>query len=371
MRVSAERGGGMFGAMAVVATLVLAACGGGSAANSASPTALDPKADLSKQTLTVSNWADYTNPDLVSGFQSEFGTPVTMATHASNEEIMGKLTAGGDSGIDVAFVSGQYAQALDRAGLLEHLDKSLVPNMANLYPEASKLAYDEGNVYSVPYAWGTTGICYRSDLVKETPDSWDAILTPSDDTKGKITMLGSERWLLLPALKKLGYSNNTVNPDELAKAKDLTIAAKPNLLTYDDTTFYTRLVSGESVMAVAWDGWCSYAIAENPAVKFALPKEGSDIWADTAVVLKSSKNKEAAHAFLNSMLEAKNHSWVATTALSKVPNKASMDLVGAKLAEQFPAMGMTPAEILQQEPILDLGDQTALYTKIATEITAS
>ena len=371
MRVGAIRKGSMAGAIGVVAALALTACGGGSTASSASPAALDPKADLSKQSLTVSNWADYTNPDLLTSFTSEFGTPVNMATHAGNEEIMGKLTAGGDSGIDIAFVGGQYAQALDRAGLLEHLDQSAIPNLKNLYPEASTLTYDVGNVYSIPYAWGTTGLCYRSDLLKETPDSWDAILTPPDEAKGKITMLGGERWILLPALKKLGYSVNTVDPDELAKAKELTVAAKANLLTYDDTTFYNRLVSGESVMAVAWDGWCSYAIAENPDVKFVLPKEGSDIWEDTVVVLKSSKNKEAAHAFLNSLLDAENHSWVATTALTKVPNKASMDLVGAKLAEQFPAMGMSPAEIAQQEQILDLGDKTAEYTKIATEITAS
>ena len=88
-----------------------------------------------------------------------------MAEHATNEEIMAKLTAGGDSGIDVAFVSGQYAQALNEAGLLEPIDAELVPNLANLYPEATELAYDQGNDYSVPYTWGTTGICYRSDLV--------------------------------------------------------------------------------------------------------------------------------------------------------------------------------------------------------------
>lgn len=358
------------GVIVAGAALVLAACGGGSSATSDSPTALNPNADLSKQTLTVSNWADYTNPDMVTAFTEQFGTPITMATHASNEEIMGKLTAGGDSGIDVAYVSGQYAQALAKAGLLEPLDKSLIPNLKNLYPEANQLAYDQGNVYSIPYAWGTTGICYRSDLLNEAPDSWDDILNPPEEAKGKVTMLGSERWLLLPALKKLGFSNNTTNPDELAQAKELTLEAKKNLLTYDDVTFYDRLVSGESVMAVAWDGWCSYAIAGNPDVKFVLPKEGSDVWADTLVVLKSSKNKEAAMAFLNAQLDPANHAWVATTALSKAPNKPAMESVLAELAKLYPAMGMSPAEIIQQEPILDLGDFTSEYTKIATEITS-
>ena len=86
MRASAVRNRGMVGAVAVVAALALSACGGGSAGSSESAAPLDPKADLSKQTLTVSNWADYTNPDVLTSFTSEFGTPVTMATHASNEE---------------------------------------------------------------------------------------------------------------------------------------------------------------------------------------------------------------------------------------------------------------------------------------------
>ena len=362
------RRGSLAAGIAVTAAVALAACGssGGSAKAS-----LDPKADLTKQTLTISNWAGYYPEDLADTVKAAFGTPVTITNHATNEEIMAKLTAGGDSGIDVAFVSGQYAQALNAAGLLEPIHADLIPNLSNLYPEATTLPYDSGNTFSVPYAWGTTGICYRSDLVSGTPDSWNAILTPSADTAGKITALSTERWLALPALKSLGYSINTTNPDELAKAKDLLVAAKPGLLAYDDTTFYTRLVSGEAVMAEAWDGWCNYAIAEDPNVKFIVPKEGSDLWTDTMVILKTSKNKEAAHAFINFILAPENHGWVAENILYKVPNKAAMDKVGAALAESFPNMGMTPADLLKQEAIIDLGEKSSAYTKLATEVTSS
>jgi spermidine/putrescine-binding protein len=38
----------------------------------------------------------------------------------------------------VAFVSGQYAQALNDAGLLAPIDPAKVPNLANLYPEATQ-----------------------------------------------------------------------------------------------------------------------------------------------------------------------------------------------------------------------------------------
>lgn len=347
--------------------IVLSACGGGS---DSAPAELDPNADLTKQTLTVSNWAGYYPEDLAAKFQETVGTPLTISEHATNEEIMAKLTAGGESGFDVAFVSGQFAQALNEAGLVETINPEFVPNLKNLYPEAQELAYDPGNKFSVPYAWGTTGICYRSDLIPE-PTSWNDILQPSADNKGKVTALATERWLMLPAQKALGFSANTKDEAEMEKVKEALIAAKPNLLAYDDTTFYSRLVSGEANAVVAWDGWCNYGTAENPDIKFVVPSEGSDLWADTMVVLKTSKNKEAAHAFINYILDPVNHAWVAENILYKVPNKAAMDAVGAQLAATYPNMGTTPAELLKGESLVDLGEAGPMYTKIATEVTSS
>ena len=351
-------------AVIMTAALAVAGCGGGSGG-----AALDPEADLSQQTLTISNWAGYYPEDLADKFQGAVGTPLTITNHATNEEIMAKLTAGGDSGIDVAFVSGQFAQALNEAGLVEPINPDFVPNLANLYPEAQSLSYDQGNKFSVPYAWGTTGICYRSDLIAE-PTSWNDILEPSAENKGKVTALATERWLMLPAQKALGFSANTTDEGEMEQVKQKLIAAKPNLLAYDDTTFYSRLVSGEANAVVAWDGWCNYGTAEDPNIKFTVPKEGSDLWADTMVILKTSKNKEAAHAFINYILDTDNHAWVAENILYKVPNQASMDKV-KELVATFPNLGIQPAELLKGESLVDLGEAGPLYTKIATEVTSS
>ena len=353
-------------ATAVSAALVLSACGGGDSGAAD----LDPEADLTQQSLTVSNWAGYYPEDMAAKFQEAVGAPMTITNHATNEEIMAKLTAGGDSGIDVAFVSGQFAQALNEAGLIEQINPEFVPNLSNLYPEAQELAYDPGNKFSVPYAWGTTGICYRSDLIEE-PTSWNAILEPSADSQGKVTALATERWLMLPAQKALSFSANTTDEAEMEQVKQKLIAAKPGLLAYDDTTFYSRLVSGEANAVVAWDGWCNYGTAENPDIKFVVPSEGSDLWADTMVILKTSKNKEAAHAYINYILDPANHAWVAENILYNVPNKAAMDQVGAALAESYPPMGVTPAQLLEGEGLVDLGEAGPLYTKIATEVTSS
>ncbi|MFF5209850.1 spermidine/putrescine ABC transporter substrate-binding protein [Streptosporangium sp. NPDC000396] len=362
-------------AVALIAGLALAvsACGGGSTDTAAAPAAsassqqLNPNADLSKQSVAISVWDGYTPKELPQKVKEKLKFDLKVTLHATNEEIMGKLTAGADTGLDVAFVSGQYAQALNAAGLLEPIHPELIPNLANLYPEAKELSYDKGNVFSVPYTWGTTGICYRTDLMKTPPTSWNDILDPPAEAKKKVTMMTTERWLALPAIKALGMSVNTHSDDDLAKVKEKLLAAKQNVLAYDDTTFGDRLKKGEAAMVVAWDGWCP---TSEKNIKFVVPKEGSDLWVDTMVVLKSSKNKEAAHAFINYILDPEIHGWAAANILYKVPNKAAMDRVDAKLKAENTPLQMTPSQLLAGESIIDLGEDSTKFTRLATEVAA-
>ncbi|MEU0567103.1 spermidine/putrescine ABC transporter substrate-binding protein [Nonomuraea sp. NPDC005983] len=361
-------------AVVAVAGLALAAAAcGGESSNSAetAPQAtadqLNPNADLSKQSLSITVWDGYTPKELPEKVKEKLKvSDMKIALHGTNEEAMTKLTANGDSGIDVAFVSGQYAQALNAQGLLEPIHPELIPNLANLYPEATQLSYDKGNKYSVPYTWGTTGICYRSDLVKSPPTSWNDILKPPSWAEKKVTMMTTERWLALPALKSLGYSVNTDKDDEIAKAKQLLMDAKPHLLGYDDTTFGDKLKLGEAMMVEAWDGWCP-TTDEKQNIKFVVPKEGSDLWVDTMVIMKSSKNKEAAHALINYILDPAIHSWAAENINYKVPNKAAMDQV--KIAKGS-LLGIKPAELLNGESIIDLGQASTKFTRLQTEVGA-
>ncbi len=324
-----------------------------------------------QQKIVISNWDGYMPKDLLENFTKETGIQAEMAVHATNEEIMGKVTASGGKGYDVLFVSSPFAEALHKLGLAADLDHAKIPNLANLYPEAMQLPHDPGLTFSVPYSWGTTGLCYRSDLVKPEPTSWNDLLQPSDALKGKITMLATDRWLMVPALLSLGYSINTPNEAEIAKAKDLLIAAKKNLLAYDDTTFYSKLVSGEALLVEAWDGWCNYGIAENPAIKYVVAKEGSDMWVDAMVVTSASENKEAAEAFINYVLRPEVHRWVAENILYKVPNKAAMDGLDPKLIAQYPNLGITPAELMKLEQMRDLGEAQKLWSKTVSEITSA
>lgn len=322
--------------------------------------------------LVVSIWDGYMAPDALDKFKAASGIDADKALHATNEEIMGKLMASGGEGYDVVFVSSPFAEILHKQGLLADIDPVKVPNLKNLYPQANQLAYDQGNHFSVPYTWGTTGICYRSDKVSPAPTSWNELLNPSDALKGKVTLLATDRWMLGAGFLSKGWSVNETDPAHIAVVRDQLIAAKKRILAFDDTTFYSKLASGEALVAHAWDGWCNYGTQANAAIKFTVPKEGSDLWVDTMVVLKSSKHQDAAFKFVNFMLAKENHAWVAENILYKVPNQAAMAGLSPELLKQYPNLSTSPAELMKLEQLRDVGGDTQkAYTRAVTEVMAA
>ncbi|WP_395661977.1 spermidine/putrescine ABC transporter substrate-binding protein [Aestuariivirga sp.] len=331
---------------------------------------LTPAAAMAEK-LVISNWDGYMPKDMAEKFKAATGIELEIAVHATNEEIMGKVTASGGEGFDVLFVSSPFAEALNNLGLVQPIDHSKVPNLANLYPEATQLKHDPGNVFSVPYTWGTTGLCYRTDLVKGSPESWNDLLKPSDELKGKVTMLSTDRWLMAAGFLANGMSVNTTEQADLDKVRDQLIETKRQLLAFDDTTFYSKLVSGEASLVHAWDGWCNYGIAAKPEIKYVIPKEGSDLWVDAIVVTKASKNPEAAHKFIDFVLNAENGKWVVENIMYKSPNKAGMEAIDKAMLTQYPNMAITPAELLKFEQLRDLGAGMKAFSRSVSEIMAA
>jgi len=351
--------------------LVTAACGSDSGDDPGGDGAsTEPAVPLEDQKLVWGQFGAYTPKGFLEDFTAETGVEIEISEFVTNEDMLGKLQAADGTGYDLVTVTGNYVQTLVDSGWAAELDHAQIPNIANLYPEATELAFDAGNVYTVPYTWGTTGLCYRTDLVNTAPTSWDDLLNPPAELQGKVTMLGTERWLLQPALLSLGYSINTEDLAEIEEAKQLTIDAKQNILQYNDTDFYVTLDEGNAGMVHAWDGWCNYATNKN--VEFVVPSEGSDLFADNLAIMESSENKEAAHAFIDFVLAAENHVRVAEFVLYKVPNAPAMELLDPALIKAYPNLGMLPSELVGYTEDLPLGAEAqAAWSQAAAEIKAA
>jgi spermidine/putrescine transport system substrate-binding protein len=303
----------------------------------------------------------------------ETGTPVAVAEHATEDEVLARIRSG-DPTLDVVLLSGPAAASLAADGFLAALDARSVPNLEGLYAEAFSLPHDPGNRFSAPYAWGTTGLCARTDLLPVTPTGWSDLLSPADGVAGRTTLMADPRWLLLPAQKALGLSANTTDAAELEQARGLLAATAPTLQALDSTTFHQRLVSGEASLVQAWDAWCDYAIADPAAagqVAWVAPAEGSDLWVDVLAIPTASPDRAAAAAFIDLVLRPKVHVRVTEDLLYKVPGREAMARLDPALVARFPNLAMTPAELVAGEMLLDVGDAGATYQAIAAEVAAA
>jgi len=246
--------------------------------------------------LNVYNWGDYIDESVLDTFEEETGIKVNYETFATNEEMYTKIKNGG-SQYDVVIPSDYMIEKMISEDMLETLDYTKIPNYKNIGDEFKNLNFDPENKYSVPYFWGTVGIIYNSDIIKEDIDSWDVLW--DEKYANRFTMVDSQRDSIMVALKKLGYSMNTKNVDELNEARDLLIAQKPLVLAYVGDNVKDMLISEETEMAVVWSGEASAVIQEYPQFRYALPKEGSNLWFDNIVIPKESKNVDAAHQFID------------------------------------------------------------------------
>lgn len=353
-------------AVGMTAVIALAGCSGSGATE-----ALDPDADLSQQTLTISTWPEYYPENLAEEFEAATGVKLTIVHHATNEEAVAKVSASADSGIDVVFLAGNSIQLLAEESLAAPLDHSAVPNLDDMFPVMSEMDFDPGLAYSVPYAWGTTGLCYRSDLLDAEPTSWEDLIDPAPEAVGKTTILDDMRWAFVPGLKSLGYSVNSTDEAEIEAAGEQLQQAASNALAFDNATYGDKLVAGESILSHGHDGWCNMAAAQEPAVKFVVPEEGSELWVDGMVLLKSSKNAEAAHAFMDYLTSVETQSWIVENLGYNVPNQVAVESLPEEIFEKYPALIRDDSALASSEQIEEVGDAIDVYNRVFTEVKAS
>jgi len=260
--------------------------------------------------INIYNWSDYMSPECLENFEAEYGVKVRESYYDGNESMYAKLQAGA-TGYDVIFPTDMWVSILRKSDLIQPLDMALIPNFANVTQAVfQKPPFDnpdtqDGEKYSVPYMFGTTGYAATLAKVPEPQDSWNQLWDPAFERE--ISMLNAPRETLGVGLIKLGYSPNTTSQEELDQATQQCIDQKPLVLKYDSTNTRRSIVEGLS-LTHCWDGDVALAIKAIPAedVRYVLPSEGYIVWADGIAIPKAAPNPYTAHLFLNFMLDPKN-----------------------------------------------------------------
>ncbi len=336
--------------------------------------------------LHIYNWSDYIAEDTIDKFTEATGIRVVYDVYDSNEVLEAKLMAG-RTGYDLVVPTADFLERQIAADIYQPLDKDKLPNLKNLDSVIMRnaAAHDPDNTHSVVYMWGTTGLGYNIEKLKErlgddfVVDSWNVVFDPDIVSKLAdcgVTFLDAKDEMLPAALNYLGYDPNSFDPEELEKAADLMKAVRPHIRYFHSSQYINDLANGDICLAVGWSGDVFQARdradeADNGVeIAYVIPMEGAYQWFDMLAIPTDAPNPEAAHAFINFVLDPQiaaditNYVWYAS------PNEAAMPLIDAEIVSDpgiFP-----PSEVKEnlwvakvQPPRVDRL-MTRLWTSVKT-----
>lgn len=318
----------------------------------------------SGEILYYFTWSDYVDQDLLAGFTRKTGVQVRVDTFSSNEELLAKVQSGA-TGYDVVAPSDFMASIMAKQGLLATLDLDRIPNAGFIEPFLRNLPFDPGFEHALPYLWGTVGIGYDSAAVPTPPTSWEVLWDIR--YKGRISLLNDQREVLGMALRAMGHSLNSRDPDLIEQAKQKLIQQKPLVRIYTSETFDHLLVSGDVVLAHAWGGPVARAMRERPSIRYVIPQEGGTIWADCLAILRSSPRQALAMDFINYLLEADVAVATSNRLLFASANRLVRDRVDS-MVRGNPAVYPPEEAIQRMEWMQDVGDAIRYYDRAWTEL---
>ncbi len=328
--------------LAAAALVSLAACSGRGDGGKSGTVAAKEKV------LHIYNWTDYIGQTTIADFEAKTGIKVTYDTYDSNEILETKLLTG-NTGYDVVFPTSTIVGRMAKVGVFLKLDKARLPNLPNLDPEAMRQVAinDPGNVHTIVYMWGTTGIGYSPAMVKkvlgtDTIDSWSAVFDPATASrlaKCGITMLDAPEDVIETAEIYLGGDPGNEDLGELAAAEELLTNVRPYVHAFDTTQHPSALASGEICVSLSWSGLMHQARARGASaatpveIAYVIPREGAPLYFDTVAIPADAPHPDNAHAFLNFLMEPEVIAEVTNDIGYANANSASLPFVDAVLRD--------------------------------------
>ncbi|AGB70127.1 putative putrescine ABC transporter, substrate-binding protein [Rhizobium tropici CIAT 899] len=342
-------------------------------------------AQAEDKVVNIYNWSDYIDNSILADFTKETGIKVVYDTFDQNETLETKLLAG-KTGYDIVVPTAYFLQRQIKAGVFQKLDKSKLPNISNMWDTVQKriATYDPGNQYAIDYMWGTSGVGYNVDKVKQILGTDDApdinvIFDPKLAAKFKdcgIYVLDSPTDVIPAALRYLGLDPNSTKQEDFKKAEDLLTAIRPFVRKFHSSEYINALANGDICLAFGYSG--DVLQARNRAaeakngvnIAYSIPTKGAQMWFDVMAIPADAPHVEEAHIFLNYIMRPEVIAKASNFTSYANGNKASQQFLSKDVLED-PSVYPTDAvrEKLYTLTPWDSKTQrvaTRLWTKVTT-----
>ncbi|MGL6261782.1 extracellular solute-binding protein [Vibrio sp. WXL210] len=304
--------------------------------------------------LVFMNWGPYINSALIDQFTKETGIKVIYSTYESNETLYAKLKTH-NQGYDLVVPSTYFVSKMRDEGMLQKIDKSQLSNFANLDPNYLNKPYDPNNDYSIPHVVAITGLAVNTDMYDpEDFQSWADLWKP--ELEGQLMLMDDTREVFHIALRKLGYSGNSIDDEQIDQAYAELQQLMPNVLLFNSDNPGAPYMSGEVGLGMLWNGSAAAAQNEGLPIELVYPKEGGIGWVDNFAISSGARNVEAAHKMIDFLLRPDIAEQITRDTGYLTGVKASNDKF-SDLAPLFPDQD----DLDNVEWQADVGDKTLRY----------
>ncbi|WP_338847516.1 polyamine ABC transporter substrate-binding protein [Massilia sp. W12] len=307
-------------------------------------------AQAEEKVLNIYNWSDYIADDTIKNFEKETGIKVRYDNFDSNEVLHAKLVAG-KTGYDIVVPSANWGRLQIDGGLLRKLDKSKLPNLANLDPTLQKqiAKLDPNNEHLVVWLWGFTTVGINVDKVKAAlggmpmpENAWDLVFDPKYAAKIKscgVSFLDSPSEILPAALQYIGKPPYSKNQADYTQAGAMLQKIRPYVTLFSSSGYINDMANGSICVALGWSGDINIAnrraqeAKNGNKIEALLPKGGATLFFDTMAIPADAAHPENAHAFINYILRPEVHASLTNKVFFANPNAASVKHVRKDVAE--------------------------------------
>lgn len=261
----------------------------------------------------ILNYSDYMAPGVMKAFGKKHNVNVQVTPYNNYDEMLAKIRAPGES-FDLVFPGPSVLSKMVYAELLQPLNHSYIPNLANLWQEYQDPWYDRQARYTVPYTIYGTGVLYRTDRVSEVPANgydlmWDK------QYAGKVYILDDLGEAIGMSLLRNGITTdiNTGNAEYVSKATDSLIELIDLVDVKVNINAYSEIPEGT---ATVHQGWSGDAIAGQYYLPKGVTPEVYAYWrpdeptervigSDVIAIPKSAQKPVLAHLMINDLLDEK------------------------------------------------------------------
>ncbi|WP_455809707.1 extracellular solute-binding protein [Pseudomonas koreensis] len=259
---------------------------------------------LAKGDLTLYNWESYTSPELLEKFEKKYDIKIHLVEYRSSEEALASIREGKVE-TDLAVVASNFLPAWREARLLKPSESSRFVNFRHVQAKWADPSFDPGRMYSVPWAWGVVGVTAHIDRYTGDIDTWKVVLEPPKELVGTINIGADLNEVIYAAIRLHGGRMCESDAALMTKVRTTLIKARPAWKALDYGSVQS-MASGYFQASIDWNGAALRQRMANPNIHFGLPREGTQIFSDSLVLLDNSRNEKNAILFMDFILDPSN-----------------------------------------------------------------